>query len=29
MFSRTYRVRLNNEFITYLEDHPGIEFKVN
>ena len=29
MFSRTIRVRLNNEFISYLEDHPGIEFKVN
>ncbi len=29
MFSRTMRVRLNNELITYLDDHPGIEFKVN
>ena len=29
MFSRTMRIRLNNEFISYLEDHPGIEFKVN
>jgi DNA polymerase-3 subunit alpha len=29
MFSRTYRVRLNNELISYLEDHPGIDFKVN
>jgi DNA polymerase-3 subunit alpha len=29
MFSRTCRVRLNNELISYLEDHPGIEFKVN
>jgi len=29
MFSRTFRVRLNNGFISYLEDHPGIEFKVN
>jgi len=29
MFSRTFRVRLNNELISYLEDHPGIEFKVN
>jgi DNA polymerase-3 subunit alpha len=29
MFSRSIRVRLNNEFITYLEDHPGIDFKVN
>jgi DNA polymerase-3 subunit alpha len=29
MFSRSYRVRLNNELISYLEDHPGIDFKVN
>jgi DNA polymerase-3 subunit alpha len=29
MFSRTLRVRLNNEFISYLEDHPSVEFKVN
>jgi len=29
MFSRTYRVRLNNELISYLDDHPGIEYKVN
>ncbi len=29
MFSRTIRVRLNNSFISYLEDHPGIDFKVN
>ncbi|MBN2863566.1 MAG: DNA polymerase III subunit alpha, partial [Bacteroidales bacterium] len=29
MFSRTFRVRLNNEFISYLDDHPGIEYKVN
>ena len=29
MFSRTQRVRLNNEFISYLDDHPGIEYKVN
>jgi DNA polymerase-3 subunit alpha len=29
MFSRSIRVRLNNEFIAYLEDHPGIDFKVN
>jgi DNA polymerase III subunit alpha len=29
MFSRTIRIRLNNELISYLEDHPGIEFKVN
>ena len=29
MFSRTFRVRLNNGFISYLDDHPGIEYKVN
>ncbi|HZY24491.1 MAG TPA: OB-fold nucleic acid binding domain-containing protein, partial [Bacteroidales bacterium] len=29
MFSRTFRIRLNNELLTYIEDHPGIEFKVN
>ena len=29
MFSRSIRVRLNNEFISYLDDHPGIEYKVN
>jgi DNA polymerase-3 subunit alpha len=29
MFSRTYRIRLNNELISFLEDFPGIEFKVN
>jgi len=29
MFSRTLRVRLNNEFISYLDDHPEIDFKVN
>jgi DNA polymerase-3 subunit alpha len=29
MFSRTIRVRLNNEFISFLDDHPGIEYKVN
>ncbi len=29
MFSRSYRVRLNNELLSYLEDHPGIDFKVN
>jgi DNA polymerase-3 subunit alpha len=29
MFSRTFRIRLNSELLTYLEDHPGIEFKVN
>jgi DNA polymerase-3 subunit alpha len=29
MFSRSLRVRLNNEFVSYLDDHPGIEYKVN
>ncbi len=29
MFSRSCRVRLNNSFISYLDDHPGIEYKVN
>nr|MCU0408223.1 DNA polymerase III subunit alpha [Bacteroidales bacterium] len=29
MFSRSVRVRLNNEFIAYLDDHPAIEYKVN
>jgi DNA polymerase III subunit alpha len=29
MFSRNIRVRLNNELISYLEDHPSIDFKVN
>jgi DNA polymerase-3 subunit alpha len=29
MFSRTIRVRLNNGLLAYLEDHPGIDFKVN
>jgi DNA polymerase-3 subunit alpha len=29
MFSRTMRVRLNNELISYLDDHPGIDYKVN
>ncbi len=29
MFSRTYRVRLNNELISFLEDYPGMDFKVN
>jgi DNA polymerase-3 subunit alpha len=29
MFSRTFRIRLNNELIAYLDDHPGIEYKVN
>ncbi|HOU31037.1 MAG TPA: DNA polymerase III subunit alpha [Bacteroidales bacterium] len=29
MFSRTIKVRLNNDFITFLEDHPALDFKVN
>jgi len=29
MFSRSCRIRLNNELISYLDDHPGIEYKVN
>jgi DNA polymerase-3 subunit alpha len=29
MFSRSLRVRLNNEFIAYLEDQPAFEYKVN
>jgi DNA polymerase-3 subunit alpha len=29
MFSRTLRVRLNNEFVAFLDDHPGIEYKLN
>ena len=29
MFSRSLRVRLNNELISYLDDHPGIDYKVN
>jgi DNA polymerase III subunit alpha len=29
MFSRKARVRLNNEFISYLDDHPSIDYKVN
>ena len=29
MFSRTYRIRLNNELISFLDDYPGIEYKVN
>lgn len=29
MFSRTYRVRLNSELLTYIDDHPEIDFKVN
>jgi DNA polymerase-3 subunit alpha len=29
MFSRNIRVRLNNELISYLDDHPSIDYKVN
>jgi DNA polymerase-3 subunit alpha len=29
MFSRNVRVRLNNELISYLDDHPSINYKVN
>jgi DNA polymerase-3 subunit alpha len=29
MFSRTIRVRLNDGLISYLDDHPGIDYKVN
>ncbi len=29
MFSRSCRVRLNNELISFLDDFPGIEYKVN
>jgi DNA polymerase III subunit alpha len=29
MFSRTLRVRLNNDLISYLDDHPWLEYKVN
>jgi hypothetical protein len=29
MFSRSMRVRLNNELTTFLDDYPGIEYKVN
>ena len=29
MFSRSCRIRLNNTLISYLDDHPGIEYKVN
>jgi len=28
MFSRKIRIRLNNEIINFLEDQPGIEYKV-
>jgi DNA polymerase-3 subunit alpha len=29
MFSRTLRVRLNNELIDFLDDHPALSYKVN
>jgi DNA polymerase III subunit alpha len=29
MFSRSIRVRLNNELISFLDDYPGLEYKVN
>lgn len=29
MFSRSIRVRLNNNFLAYLDDHPVLEYKVN
>jgi DNA polymerase-3 subunit alpha len=29
MFSRSLRVRLNNELISFLDDYPGLEYKVN
>ncbi len=29
MFSRSYRIRLNNELVTWLDEHPFIEYKVN
>jgi DNA polymerase III subunit alpha len=29
MFSRSFRVRLNNEFTAFLDDFPGIDYKVN
>ncbi len=29
MFSRTYRIRLNNDLVVYIEDHPWLEYKVN
>ena len=28
MFSRTYRVRMNNELISFLDDFPGVEYVV-
>jgi DNA polymerase III subunit alpha len=29
MFSRSIRVRLNHDLISYITDHPSLEFKVN
>jgi DNA polymerase-3 subunit alpha len=29
MFSRSLRVRLNNELLSFLDDYPGLEYKVN
>jgi DNA polymerase III subunit alpha len=29
MFSRSFKVRLNNDLISYLDDHPSIDYKVN
>lgn len=29
MFSRNFRVRLDNELVQYLNEHPEIDFKVN
>jgi DNA polymerase-3 subunit alpha len=29
MFSRNIRIRLNNDLISYLDDHPSIDYKVN
>lgn len=29
MFSRTYRIRLDNDLVAYIEDHPWLEYKVN
>ncbi len=29
MFSRNIRVRLNDDFVAFLDDHPSLEYKVN
>ncbi|TFH37904.1 MAG: DNA polymerase III subunit alpha, partial [Bacteroidia bacterium] len=29
LFSRAYKVRLNNSLIKFLDNYPGVEFKVN